>query len=136
MFYCKNCGCEFEKPYKVFEKHNLKTAPFEAFYLCPNCKSENFYEEEITHCRCCGAKLTGEIEGYCSETCRIKCEEIRRKEIARRHKELSNPLNLMVRECREYNKAHKTEYSYGQYVALIKPKLLRNKKSKNFNLKA
>lgn len=128
MYYCKNCGSDFSEPEKTYETHLFSDTPFELFYVCPNCKSGNFYEKNLTHCRCCGGRLTGGQEEYCSDSCRNKGQKIWEREIKRRRKEFLNPLNMIVRECAVYNKKHNTNYSYGQYVAIIRPKLLKEKK--------
>ncbi|MGI6279558.1 MAG: hypothetical protein ACOYJS_03240 [Acutalibacteraceae bacterium] len=136
MYYCKNCGFEFLEPQKTYETHNLSDTPFEVLYLCPNCKSRNFYEKNQTHCRCCGAKLSKEQTEYCSDSCRTKGALLWKKELKKRRAELINPLNMIVKECRDYNKANGTNYSYGQYVAIIKPRIFKEqgkcaKKRKN-----
>ncbi len=127
MYYCKNCGREFEEPEKSYETHIFTDTPFELFYVCPTCKSQNFREKNVTHCRCCGGKLTKGQEEYCSEACRNKGEKLWRRELKRRRNAMKNPLNLIVMECNEYNKQNNTRYSYGQYVAIIRPKLLKEK---------
>lgn len=127
MFYCKNCGHEFSEPEKSYETHMFSDAPFELFYMCPNCKSRNFYEKNLTHCRCCGGRLPKDRVEYCCEACELKGEKLWKKELKRRKKELANPLNMVVKECILYNGENNTNYSYGQYVALIRPKLLKEK---------
>lgn len=127
MYYCKNCGCDFSEPEKFYETHIFSDTPFELFYICPNCKSGNFYEKNLTHCRCCGSRLSKGQAEYCCEACRSKGEKLWKKELKRRKNELTNPLNMVVRECRLYNKVNNTDYSYGQYVALIRPKLLKER---------
>lgn len=47
MFICDNCKNEFNQPYIYYETHGLPEPPFERFYLCPQCKSENYrFKEE------------------------------------------------------------------------------------------
>ncbi len=128
MYYCKNCGNEFEEPQKTYEVHHFGNPPFELYYVCPKCKSGNFYERSLTHCRCCGGRLPKGADEYCCDSCRIKGEKMWRKELKRRKAELFNPLKMVVRECAIYNKSNGTDYSYGQYVALIRPKLLQEGK--------
>ena len=127
MYYCKNCGFEFEEPEKTYETHIFSDTPFEVLYLCPNCRSSNFREKNITHCRCCGSRLPAGCIEYCSESCRQKGEKLWKNELKRRRKDMCDPLNIIVRECSDYNKTHNTDYSYGQYVALIRPKLSKER---------
>ena len=49
------------------------------------------------------------------------------REVKKRRNSLKSPLQMVVKECAEYNKAHGTKYSYGQYVALVRPKLKKEK---------
>ncbi len=128
MYYCKNCGNDFEEPEKSYETHNFSDTPFELFYVCPYCKSRNFYEKNLTHCRCCGSRLPKDAKEYCCDACKIKGERLWRRELKKRHLEFNSPLQMVVRECSIYNKTNGTNYSYGQYVALIRPKLLREGK--------
>jgi len=128
MYYCKNCGHDFSEPEKTYETHIFTDTPFELLYVCPSCKSGNFREKNLTHCRCCGSKLPqGSVE-YCSDSCRNRGEKLWRKELYRRRNVLKDPLHSVVRECISYNEENGTDYSYGQYVAIIRPKLLKEKK--------
>lgn len=122
MFYCPECGYEFEKAVQVFESHGLTTPPFERVYRCPNCGGESFHEKTDTHCRCCGGKLPKDRKDYCTEACANKGKRLWAMELKRRKEEFSSPLNKIVREVTAYNQLNGTNYSYGQYVALIKPK--------------
>lgn len=128
MYYCKNCGNDFEVPEKTYETHNFSDTPFELFYICPHCKSRNFYEKNLTHCRCCGGRLPKGTVEYCCAACKAKGEKMWRRELKKRHLEFSHPLQMVVRECNIYNKTHNTNYSYGQYVALIRPRLIKEGK--------
>ncbi len=128
MFYCKDCGFEFEKPLMLFEKHNLDTAPFEELTVCPACKGQNIKEKNVTHCRCCGARLSDGLVDYCSENCRENGIKLRKIENRKRKVRLESPLNTLVRQVEDYNKKHNTKYSYGKYVALIQPKMKADKK--------
>lgn len=128
MYYCKNCGHEFSEPEKNYEAHQFSDLPFELIYICPNCKSGNFREKELTHCRCCGGRLPKGCEEYCSPACKARGEKMWQRELKRRRQSLKDPLQMIVRECILYNKEHNTNYSYGQYVALIRPKILKEKK--------
>lgn len=128
MYYCKNCGTDFDEPQKSYETHNLRDIPFEVVYLCPNCKSTYFYEKSTTHCRCCGSRLPKGQTEYCCNTCKIKGERLWRRELKNRHSDMLDPLKIIVRECNEYNRQHGTDYSYGQYVAIIRPRLSKKGK--------
>ena len=128
MFYCKNCGYEFEKPLKLLETHNLDAPPFESLSVCPMCKNTNIAEKKVTHCRCCGARLNnGEID-YCSERCRENAIKLQNIENKKRKIRLESPLNILIRQLNEYNRQNNTKLSYGQYVAFILPKMKAEKK--------
>jgi len=127
MYYCPDCGLEFEKPLKTFCTHSFTSPPYEKKYCCPDCKGESFFEKNTTHCRCCGAKLrSGAIE-FCSDSCRKKGEKLWKREIKRRKLNTENPINNIVRQLEIYNKTHGTDYSYGQYIAIIIP--MENRKN-------
>lgn len=128
MYYCPDCGCEFLIPLKQVETHSLSRPPFEEIYLCPCCKGKNFYEKVLSHCRCCGARLSKSGTDYCSQSCRIRGEKLWKKEMLRRKLNLDNPINIIIKEVSNYNAKHKTNYSYGQYVALIRPVLKKRGK--------
>lgn len=128
MYYCPECGCEFEKPKKLYETHGLKEPPFEKILVCPDCNSTNFHEKVTTHCRCCGARLPDKSSEYCSESCREKGELLWSKQRKRRKIKTKSPINVILNELNFYNRQNNTDYSYGQYVAIIKPKLEAEKK--------
>jgi len=128
MYYCKNCGHDFCEPQKIYETHIFTDTPFELIYICPNCKSGNFREKNLTHCRCCGSRLSPNAVEYCSDSCRNRGEKLWQKEFKKRRESLLDPLNTVVRECNIYNLENGTKYSYGQFVALIRPKLLKEQK--------
>lgn len=121
MYYCPECGLQFEKPIKKYSTHGFDSPPYEKIYCCPSCNGIDFFEKNTTHCRCCGAKLKqGKID-YCSEACEKKGKKLWIKEMRRRKLFNSNPINRIVRDLKVYNKTHGTNYSYGQYVAIILP---------------
>lgn len=130
MFYCKKCGFEFNKPRKIYEGHGMKTPPFEEFYVCPSCNSKSFTEKRVTHCRCCGARLVNSTTGYCSNRCKERGEKLYSLEKKRRKIREESPVNEIIKKVNEYNLLHKTNYSYGQYVALILPKEKAEKECK------
>lgn len=130
MFYCENCGYEFDSPETVTEKHHLTSPPFESICVCPACRSTNFYERTPSHCRCCGAKLKlGSNSNYCSDACKRKGMELTAREKRRIKYLKENSLYKTVRLCESYNKANGTNFSYGQFVALVLPKLKGVKKN-------
>ena len=123
MYRCEECKRKFEKPKKVVETHGQPTPPFEVFFLCPFCNSTGFKKIEVGYCKCCGRRLNNPSDYYCSEACRINAIKLKQKEEERRQALIKNPLNLLIKEVEQYNAEHKTNYSYGQYVTVIKPKL-------------
>ena len=127
MYRCEDCNRKFEKPKKVVETHGQTTPPYEVFYLCPFCNSTSFKKIEVSYCKCCGRRLNNSTAVYCSETCRVTAIKLKQKEEKRKQENLKNPLNILIKEVEAYNTKHNTNYSYGQYVTLIKPKLLENK---------
>lgn len=128
MYYCNDCGYEFCEPEIQFEMHGLTSPPYEKLSVCPACKSGSISEKIKTHCRCCGARLAKEDTEYCSNICREKGEKLRNKERNRRKLQKSSPINQILKQASEYNKNHHTNYSYGQFVTLILPKLKAEKK--------
>lgn len=116
MYCCKDCGKKFEKPKIMYDEHGFKSPPYEKYYVCPVCKSENFSEKQVNHCKCCGARIS-EGKEYCDSTCRNRGERMWRLQSLRNEKNNKNPVVLAVREVEEYNRIHNTELSYGQYFA-------------------
>ncbi len=121
MLICSDCGSQFEKPDTYAETHGFNSPPFEGKRCCPFCKSTNIHEKNLTHCRCCGAKLTNAGGEYCSDACRRRGEELWRRERLRRKLANANPISRIIKEAEEYNRAHGTDYTYGEYVAYILP---------------
>ena len=128
MYYCSDCGCEFETAATLTETHGFDYPPFEERRSCPFCGSRNIKEKTVFYCRCCGARLAKQEKEYCSPSCRKKGEQMRRREMKRKRLVFSSPLFETVREVDEYNRNNATDYSYGQYVTLIKPHLKRGGK--------
>ena len=122
MFYCKKCGGEFEIYDKQTEMHGFCSPPFEESFLCPYCGSNNIEEKEKTYCKCCGIKLRNNEKVFCSDECRKHWKLLLRKELKRRKEYESSPLIELIKEVEIYNKANKTNLSYGQYVDFIKTK--------------
>ncbi len=130
MYYCKDCNHKFEKPLIKPESHRLSSPPFEKLYLCPFCKTTNFTEIEISHCKCCGARIIDGQGEFCSDKCKVRFEKLKREEYKRKRQTEDNAVYKFMREVERYNKKHNTKYSYGQYVALIKPRLKETEKCK------
>lgn len=128
MYYCSDCKKEFLKPIKKYETHGLNHPPYEAFYVCPFCNSTNYNENKAKYCKCCGARLKTQQINYCSDKCKINYEKLKREEYKRHKKLVDSPLVKLIKEVEGFNKQNGTKYSYGQYVALIKPKLKGRKK--------
>ena len=119
MYICYDCSGEFETPENLVEKHLLDAPPYEVSYVCPFCNSSNFKVKSHSHCCCCGAKLPNTDSEFCSNECRNKGIKLWKNEFKRRKQLLINPINVIIRELENYNKEHNTNYSYGQYVAII-----------------
>ena len=128
MYYCTECGCEFEAAKSYTETHSLCSPPYEERRCCPFCGGASIHVKAVSYCRCCGAKLGSEEKEYCSPSCRKRGETMRRRELNRKRLIYSSPLFQTVREVDEYNKRNHTDYSYGQYVTLVKPQLNRRRK--------
>ena len=123
MYHCKDCNRKFNTPKKVLETHGQTAPPFEVFYLCPFCSSTNFNKIIVSYCKCCGRRLNDPSDYYCSENCRSNAIKLKHKEVLRKQALATNPLNVLINEVEKYNNEHKTKYSYGQYIAIIRPKL-------------
>ena len=136
MFYCPKCGYEFKKPQKIYESHGVSSPPFEEILCCPDCKSTAFYEKSTTHCRCCGAKLSEKETEYCSAACKKRGELLWERQRKRRRLQSETALYSFVKEIAEYNSINNTDYSYGQYVALVENKRRKQKckKKKKSNI--
>ena len=128
MYYCSACGCEFETADLFTETHGLESPPFEERRCCPLCGSGEIKPQAVSYCRCCGAKLASGEKEYCSPSCRKRGEEMRRREMKKKRLIFFSPIFETVREVDEYNRKNRTDYSYGQYVTLIKPHLKRGGK--------
>lgn len=130
MYYCPDCGYEFETPEKLYETHGLPSPPYEVILHCPECRSTAFYEKNSTHCRCCGARLSKETKEYCSDSCRNKGEKLWLAQQRKRKLASTGAIGKIIKDINEYNRKNHTDYSYGQYVALIETKRRATKKCK------
>ena len=130
MYYCRNCHSEFETPKIVTEKHGLTSPPFETFCVCPFCRSTDYKEMTVKYCHSCGARLSNINKTYCNDACRLTAMRLRKKEALKREKLIGSQLTILLREVERYNAEHNTKFSYGQYVAIIRPELLRSKNAR------
>ena len=128
MYVCKDCGHEFDRPEIFKETHGLLSPPYETICTCPRCKSTNFRKAKTKYCHCCGARLNKQNVKYCSATCEKAGEKLRAKEIINKKRLTQSPLFTLVREIDSYNALHRTKFSYGQYVAIVKGKRKGGKK--------
>ena len=81
MYYCQNCGAEFERPDRCREdigEYMGRTA-YEDFYVCPSCGSDDV--DEMMKCELCGEYVpahkmaAGVRRDVCEECCR-ELEEV------------------------------------------------------------
>lgn len=128
MYFCSDCGLELTNVKRCIETHGLDTSPYEKIIYCPFCKSSEVYEKTTLHCKCCGIKLNSDKKDYCSPECAKKGKKLWELQAKKQMLYFSNPINTIVREVISYNKEHKTNYSYGQYVALVKYSKKRKKR--------
>ena len=122
MFYCSDCGGEFEIYEKRIEMHGFDSPPFEESFICPYCSSSNVKEKKRSFCKCCGVKLHNTRREYCSDECKKNWHLLWKRELKRRKQLESDPLYELVKELENYNKINKTNLSYGQYIAYVKTK--------------
>ena len=119
MYYCSDCGVEFDEPQKITENHGLNEPPFEVYLACPKCGSKAFHLKNTTHCRCCGAKLSKGAVEFCSKECRDKSLKLRKEQIRLKLLRSNGIIARIVRENENYNNLCGTNYSYGQYVSIL-----------------
>lgn len=128
MYECQDCRHIFDVAKRIVDKHELDTPPYEEHGVCPSCGSSYYHKIAVLHCRCCGARLSPGKSEYCNDSCRKRGIELRKIEQIQRRVRQTAPIEVLVRQIDEYNRLHNTRYSYGQYVALILPKLKGNNK--------
>lgn len=119
MYYCNECGKEFETPLKIIEEHRFSSPPYEVFFVCPNCKSTSIYERDLTHCQCCGAKLKEGQKKYCGKSCEEKGEKLWEIQLKLRKLNKENSINKIILELNKHNKENDLNLSYGQYVSIL-----------------
>ena len=117
MYNCQDCGKNFLYVKIAFERHGLDSPPYERLKLCPFCDSASIEEVKDKNCRFCGSRLKAEGQ-YCSDACRINGEKYYERDKLNKSFFERSPLCSMIKELAEYNKAHGTRYSYGQYISL------------------
>ena len=76
MYYCHSCNCEFEAPEIIIETHGLSSPPYEKFSVCPFCRSTDFSVIKVKYCHACGARLYGDNENYCNDSCRLTAKRM------------------------------------------------------------
>ena len=119
MYYCKDCGSEFEKADLINHINQNKPLSQSKEEACPYCGSKKYYEKTTRHCKYCGALLPEGVFDYCNIDCRAMGKKLWEIEHRRRKLSRATPISVMIHEVDKYNKAHGTRYSYGQYVSLI-----------------
>ena len=117
MYRCRECGKRFVRPRRLYENHGHGFNMVEALYGCPFCKSGGFYEIRERFCKACGREIYG-FEDYCSDECAAEGERLYAREREYRLMFAESEVAKAVREVNDYNKAHGTKYSYGQYFLL------------------
>ena len=117
MFKCKSCEKTFDAPKLRYITHGLDTPPYEAVSLCPLCGSSEIERQSKSYCYFCGLEAP-EGQRYCSGYCKKQGEPYRIR-AERRDKEIKSfRISKGLAEVEEYNRAHNTRLSYGQYFAL------------------
>lgn len=130
MYICKDCNKHFSEPKTIFERHGLDNPPFERTAVCPSCGSSAVREERKSYCRCCGARLKNGAYGYCNDSCRKKGELLRIRQEQSRRILREGALSRLVCGVKKYNAEKGTDYSYGQFVAVVLPRLSKGEAKK------
>ncbi len=124
MYRCTDCERNFENYAVLGETHGMSGQPYEKIIVCPYCCSSAVEQIKANFCRCCGVRLKQRQKEYCSKQCRIRGFKLWQLEARRKRSLLASPINILIKELEQFNKLHKTRYSYGQYVGLIRPRLI------------
>lgn len=115
MYECKKCKAEFSLPV-------VELAPSgdlnEAVTYCPNCMSVHIRKIEVKKCAFCLKETALKGEKYCSDICRKFGEESEKRSAENQKKKQAFDVAKAIKEVDEFNKIHRTNYSYGQYFAL------------------
>lgn len=119
MYRCQDCDYQFLYADSLVDRHNLENPPFEKIAVCPNCKGRNFSEIKKHYCKYCGRSLKKDVTEYCSDYCRKKGEKMWQEQAVRKNLYNQNSLVSITRELEEYNKKHKTNYTYGTFVSKV-----------------
>lgn len=91
MYYCQNCGAEFELPERRREdvgEYMGRTA-YEDFYVCPSCGSDDV--DEMMKCEICEEYVPAHkmAAGVTRDVCEECCRELETVAAAVLYKELS-----------------------------------------------
>ncbi len=130
MYICKDCKKHFSQLKEISERHNLDNPPFEQLAVCPNCGSSAIEEERPHYCRCCGARLKSGVYGYCNNACRKKGERMWIRQEQNKTVIEKGALSRLVCGVKRYNAENGTNYSYGQFVAVVLPGLSKSEAKK------
>lgn len=115
MYECKNCKAEFSLPVVEFAKSGDIN---DVVRYCPNCMSLHIDKIEVKKCAFCLKERVSRGEKYCSDFCKRFGEESEKRSAERKRKVQEFDVAKAIVEVDEYNKKHRTSYSYGQYFAL------------------
>lgn len=128
MYRCTDCKKKFRNGKEYFEDRGMDKPPYERFIVCPECGGI-LEPIRVERCRCCGARLPEGVHKYCNDSCKKKGEQMWQRQSYRRRRWMQDPLARMVDSVDRYNAEHGTKYSYGQYVAIIYPRFLKEAKN-------
>ena len=117
MYHCTDCKSFFTAPLKTGGSGHTSKDSFEVSLFCPFCKSAYIEIYEPQYCRCCGRKLKNDKHLYCSRACLKNGERLYRIQKENKERIKNSPIYVIARKLKEYNKLHKTNLSYGQFVA-------------------
>lgn len=115
MYECKKCKSEFSLPVVEFARSGDIN---DVVSYCPNCMSIHISKVEVKKCAFCLKKTALKGEKYCSDFCKKFGEESEKKSAESRKKVQEFDVAKAIIEVDEFNKEHRTNYSYGQYFAL------------------
>ena len=128
MYRCQDCEKNFSSAKRIYDENTADSPPYEKHLVCPYCESENIGFIKVYHCRCCGARLPFGVTDYCNEKCKKRGQKLWNREQKRKNQLKFDPIYIMTEMVDDYNKKHNTKYSYGQFVALVLPKIIKEEK--------
>lgn len=117
MYHCTDCKSFFNTPLKRNRGDCAFGKDCGSSLLCPFCKSANIKVYEPQYCRCCGRRLKKGERLYCSRACMKNGERLYNEQRQNKIRIKNSPIYVLVRKLKEYNEQHKTNLSYGQFVA-------------------